>query len=406
MAGQTLALADAVLKDDYEGPVREQLNNQCKLAMQVGKNTTSFVGRRAVVPLHVSRNTGVGARLEGEVLPAAGAQGTVDVFVPCRYNYGRIRLSKQVITRMASDRGAFVRALDLEMNGIKSDNGRDYNRQLWGTSDGKIAKCGTTTGANVVVLDSNTAEQVIVNLAEGMRIDIGTVAAPQTVAANRLITAVDFTNKTVTIDGAAVTTSSTHFIFRQGAGGNLTNQRELTGLQTMVAATGALFGVDPATYWQWASIIDSNSGTLRPISENLIAKTMMRTLNRSGDEVDLLWAEDGVYRAYANLLQAQKRIVNTQTLNGGHTALEFAAGGTTTAFTKDRDCPSNTVFGLCSSQMTEYVDEDWKWEDLDGAVLSRSTDSTHTFEAIYYKFSEFAVHKRNCHFQVQDLEVA
>src|SRR5258708_4785036 len=143
MAGQTLALADAVLKDDYEGPVREQLNNQCKLAMQVGKNTTSFVGRRAVVPLHVSRNTGVGARLEGEVLPAAGAQGTVDVFVPCRYNYGRIRLSKQVITRMASDRGAFVRALDLEMNGIKSDNGRDYNRQLWATSDGKIAQCGT-----------------------------------------------------------------------------------------------------------------------------------------------------------------------------------------------------------------------------------------------------------------------
>ena len=406
MAGLNLTLADSVLKDDYQGPIRKQINDLCKVTSQAIRNSHDLVGRRAVVPLHMTRNTGIGARLEGEVMPVAGNQGTTVQYVPLRNNYGRVRLSRQVISRMESDRGAFTRAVKLEMDGIKTDSSRDYNRQAWGTSDGKIATCGTTTASATVVLASTTPEQVLVNIAEGMKVDIGTVSNPQSVAANRTVTAVDFTNKTITISGATVTTAATDFVFRQGSGGSSASQRELTGLQTIVDSTGTLFSVDPSTYFQWASIEDSNSGTERPISENLVMKTAMRAENRSGRQVDQLWAEDGVYRAAINLLTAQKRFVNQTTVKGGAVGVEFATTGEMRTLMRDRDCPTGNLFGLCTDELTEYVDEDWQFEDLDGSVLQRATDSTHAFEAIWFKFSELATSRRNAHFKIADLASA
>lgn len=407
MAGLNLSLADAVLKDDYQGPIRKQINDECKVCSQAVRNTSDLVGRRAIVPLHMTRNVGIGARLEGEVIPVAGNQGTTTQIVNLRSNYGRMRLSRQVISRMESDRGAFTRAVKLETDGLKDDSARDYNRQAWGTSDGKIATCGTTSGSTTVQLATTTPEQIMVSLAEGMRIDIGTVASPQTVAANRTITAVNITSRTITISGAAVTTSSSNFIFRQGSGGDSTNQRELTGLQTIVDDSGILFNVDPSTYFQWASIVEDNGGSgNRPLSENLVQKAAMRARARSGKDIDQLWCEDGVYRAAINLLTAQKRFVNQTEVKGGATGVEFGTAGSMTVLMHDRDCPPNKIYGLATAELTEYVDEDWQFEDLDGSVLQRATDGTHAFEAIWFKFSEMATSRRNAHFVIEELETA
>lgn len=406
MAGLNLTAADAVLKDLYEGPVRKQINDNCKLTAQVTKNKKDFVGRRAVIPCHMTRNTGVGSRLEGEVLPQAGNQGTTVQYVQTKGHYGRMRLSRQVISQMGSDKGSFVRAVDFETQGLKADCARDYNRQLWGTSDGKIATCGTTSGSTTVQLATSTPEQVLVSIAEGMRIDIGTVSNPQSVASNRKVTSVDFDNKTIVIDGANVTTAGTDFIFRQGSGGSSASQRELTGVQSIVDDSGTLFSINPSTYWQWKSIVEGNSGTNRPISENLIAKAMHRAENRSGMTIDTLWCEDGVYRSFANLLQAQKRFVDTAQLQGGHKGLEVAAGGESTALVKDRDCPPNKLYGLNTESLCEYVNEDWQFESLDGDTLRLANDGTHAFEAIWFKFSEFATVRRNAHFLIEDLEAA
>lgn len=410
MAGQTLTLADAVLKEDYKGPLRKQINDMVVLSAQVSKNRDDIVGRRAIIPLQISRNTGVGARAEGDVMPVAGNQGTVDQIVPLRSNYGRVRLTRQVISRMEKDRGAFVRAVALEMDGLRDDVSRDYNRQLWGTSDAKVATCGSTTTSNIVVLAATTPEQVLVNLAEGMLIDIGTVVNPISIAASRTVTAVDFTNKTITISGATVSTTSAAFVFRQGAATNFVGagsssfQRELTGVQTIVAASGALFGVDPATYFSWASIVESNSGVARPVAENLVTRAMMRTRNRSGQASFALYAEDQAYRAAVNNLAAKHRIVDTLELKGGHEAVKYVLGGSVYPLVAERDAPPGSMFGLCHPKLVEYVDEDWQWEDMDGSALHLAMDGTHAFEAYYFKFSEFATVQRNAHFRIDDLE--
>lgn len=406
MAGQTLTLADAVLKEDYKGPLRKQINDSVVLAAQVAKNRDDIVGRRAIVPLHVSRNTGVGARQEGETMPTAGNQGTVDQIIPLRSNYGRIRLTRQVISRMEKDRGAFVRATKLEMDGLRDDTARDYNRQLWGTSNGVICQCGVTGAATTVVLDADTPEQVLVSLAEGMMVDIGTVANPVLRATARTVSAVNFTNKTFVVSGAAITTAITDFVFRSGAGGATADQRELTGVQTMIDDTGSLFGVDPATYFSWASIVDGNSGTARPLSENLVTKAVMRTKNRSGSADFTLYAEDQVYRSAVNSLSAKHRIVNTLELKGGHSAVAYVVGGKTMPLVAERDAPVGSLYGLNHSKFTEFIDEDWQWEDMDGAALHLAMDGTHCFEAYWFKFSEFATTQRNAHFLIEDLELS
>lgn len=405
--GLTLSLADAVLKEDYKGPLRKQINDKAKFISQLDNNTEDFAGRRAIVPCHIGRNTGTGWRKEGEVLPSAGNQKTVDAIINMRYGYGRIRLTKQVISHMAKDRGAFVRAVKLETDGLVTDITRERARQAWGTGDGIIATCGTTTASTTVQLATTTAEQVLIGLREGAVVDIGTSGSPQSVATGRLVTAVDLTNKTITIDGAAVTTTSSHYITRYGSGGSSTDQREYTGWQVLCDDTVSCQSLSPATYPAWESIVDGNSGTTRPFTENLVEKTSHRAENRSGMVASIMYAEDGVYRAVAAHLKAYQRIVNSVELKGGHKGISFSFGGDEdVTLVRDRDCPVNTLNGVAPKSLSRYVLEDWTWEDEDGSVLRLSTDSTHTFEAIYYGFDELAVHQRNANWRIEDLDTA
>ena len=108
----SLSTFDAVLKEDYHGPVVEQLNDANLFAAQIDKQTDDFTGRRFIVPIHTGRNTGVGARAENATLPTAGQQSFRDLIGPVRYQYARIQLSTAVIKAAGKDRGSFVRALD------------------------------------------------------------------------------------------------------------------------------------------------------------------------------------------------------------------------------------------------------------------------------------------------------
>ena len=124
---------------------------------------------------------------------------------------------------MASEKSAQETPFVSESKRIVLDMRRDINRQVYGTSNGVVATCGVTTGANVIVLDANTTVTQMRQMEVGMLVDIGTIAAPFTIAQARQITAVNRAAKTITINGAVVTTGATHFIFRSGNGGDAAN---------------------------------------------------------------------------------------------------------------------------------------------------------------------------------------
>ena len=414
----TLSTVDAILKDDYKEYL-DNLNEANFILSQVETRKDTVQGRIARHAVHLGRSSGVGARAEGGTLPTAANQSYATVPVPVRYGYGRIQLSGPTIKQAVTDRGAFIDALDAEMEGIKKDAMKDVNRQLWGTSNGVIAQCGTTSSSTTVVLASTTGSTALRQLFfdGGMVVDIGTVASPTTVASARTITSVDETNKTIAISGAAVTTSSSHFVFRSGAGGASSNtgqpgdgQVELTGLQTIVDDTAILHTINPSSQPKWKSYVNSNSGTNRSITETLITGSIMKTLTNSGKKPSLLVSAEGVNLAISNLLLSLKRNMEQTNLKGGYAGIQFYSPSVSgkgdeapTALYADFDCPNNRLYGINPDVLVYHqVGDGFQFMDLDGAVMNRKPD-VDAYEATLYAYGELACKQRNAHFVIKDI---
>ena len=414
----TLSTVDAILKDDYKEYL-DNLNEANFILSQVETRKDTVQGRIARHAVHLGRSSGVGARAENGTLPTAANQSYATVPVPVRYVYGRIQLSGPTIKQAVTDRGAFIDALDAEMEGIKKDAMKDVNRQLWGTSNGVIAQCGTTSSATTVVLASTTGSTALRQLFfdGGMIVDIGTVASPTTVASARTITSVDETNKTIAISGAAVTTSSSHYVFRSGAGGASSNtgqpgdgQIELTGLQTIVDDTAVLHTINPSSQPKWKSYVNSNSGTNRSITETLITGSIMKTLTNSGKKPSLLVSAEGVNLAISNLLLSLKRNMEQTNLKGGYAGIQFYSPSVSgkgdeapTALYADFDCPNNRLYGINPDVLVYHqVGDGFQFMDLDGAVMNRKPD-VDAYEATLYAYGELACKQRNAHFVIKDI---
>lgn len=413
----TFTTADSALKEFYLPAVREQLNNTNLLLSQIEKDTVNIEGRRAVLSLHVSRNSSVGARSEGAALPGTvssgstsiGNEGYAEERIPIKHVYGRIQISGPIMRAMRSDRGSFIRALDSQMKGVTQSLKKDVNRQLWGDASGKIGLgLAVNTATNTLTLNASTTRVTQRQLQVGMVIDIGSAANSTLQAEARTITAVSFSTLpgTITISGAAVTTAATDFIFRSGINpGGAALGVELTGLSGIVKATGTLFNVDPTVTPVWASHVNSNSGTNRTVTENLFASVMHNVNILSGDDINMWLCSDGVFRAFALQLTAQKRFNNTLDMKGGFKGLDVAAGGGSIPLAWDLDCPSNNAFGLNTAHLTEFVSSDWSWMDEDGAVLSRRPN-IEAYEATLYKDLELGTDMRNAHGLLSDLTEA
>lgn len=399
--GLDTSTASAALKEDYEPVIREQLNNINVTLSQIEKNTEDVEGLEAVLSLHVTRNSGVGARAEGGTLPTAGSQGYVKQRVPLRRNYGRIEVSGPVIRAMKSDKGSWTRAVESESKGIVTDLKRDVNRQVNGTSDGVIGTCGTTTTSATVVLTGFSVVQMR-QLEKGMVIDIGTVSNPTAIASARTINAVDRAGKTIDISGATVSTTSADFVFRSGSGGATTSQVELTGLQTIISDSGSLFQVDPATYEMWASYVDDNSGTGRNFVEGLVEKAMDEANIASGESSWLIVTSHGVARNFAAQLKTLRRYNDTVELKGGFKGLAVDTPQGSATITTDRDHPVNQATGISTSHLVENMASDWEFMDEDGAVLNRVPDKD-AYEATLFKYHEVTTDQRNAHFRIVDL---
>jgi hypothetical protein len=414
----TLSTVDAILKDDYKEYL-DNLNEANFILSQVETRKDTVQGRIARHAVHLGRSSGVGARAEGGTLPTAANQSYATVPVPVRYVYGRIQLSGPTIKQAVTDRGAFIDALDAEMEGIKKDAMKDVNRQLWGTSNGVIAQCGTTTTSATVVLASTTGSTALRQLFfdGGMVVDIGTVASPATVASARTITAVDEVNKTITISGATISTTASHFVFRSGAGGASSNtgqpgdgQIELTGLQTIVDDTAVLHTINPSTQPKWKSYVNSNGGTNRSITETLITGSIMKTLTNSGKKPSLLVSAEGVNLAISNLLLSLKRNMEQTNLKGGYAGIQFYSPSVSgkgdeapTALYADFDCPNNRLYGINPEVLTYHqVGDGFQFMDLDGAVMNRKPD-VDAYEATLYAYGELACRQRNAHFVIKDI---
>lgn len=397
MANLNLTTANAALKDVYLPVVRDQLNRSNWLLSQVEKNTEDFEGNRAIMLLHVGRNTGTGFRADGGDLPTAGHQDRVRAYVGMKYSYGRIEVTGPTIKTMKSDKGSYVRAVDSEMKGVTDDLKRDWNEHLWSTGGGVLAVTGVTTGSVTVVLAASTPDQVFLNFREGVFVDIGTVGAPTTVASNRQVTAVDRSAKTITISGAVVTTTTAHRIFQAGSGGTAIAPH---GVPEIVSnADDDLYGVDTGLYPVWASSVVANGGTLT----DTLWEELLDDINiASSEDPSVLVAHHTALRTYAASLKDNKRFTDTVTLQGGFKAVSVATPAGVFPLMRDRDVNPAEAYAINTRHLQLFVLSDWEWMGEDGATLSRVSGKD-AYEATLFKYAELATDQRNTHGKITGL---
>lgn len=400
--GATLATIDPYLKEVYRGRIREQLQSETLLLKRIESSsdgvTSEIGGKYVTFPIHTRRNSGIGARNENEALPVAGQQGTAAARVGLKYLYGRVGLTGQAIELSDSDPRAFAKALTYEMDGLKNDLKKDFNRQLYGTNVGTIGTVTAVVTSTVIPVDDARAFQL------GEQVDL--VTLPSTVAqSNRQITAVNLASgaNTVTVSGAAITTVVGQVLVRTG---NV--NREITGLKSIISNTGVLYNVDPNTEPVWKAEVDSNGGTGRALSEGLMTY-MNDRIRTNGGEVTLIIQGLGVRRAYANLLQQQRQFVNTTKFTGGFSGLAFTTDNGDIPVIADVDAPLRTQYFINEKALTLYNAGDWDWMDRDGSIWQRKIDSSGTYdayEATLYRYVELGADRRNTFGVIQDVNEA
>ena len=148
--GATIESINDVLKEFYISPLQEQLNNEVMVLELFEKAKISWAGKQGIVPVHVSRNTGVSFKAEDADLQASGKQGVNRLVFTAAYLYGRFEVTGPAIASAAKGGTAsFIGALELEMDKLKNDIRDKANRTLvsGGSLVGFLHQKQTTTGA-------------------------------------------------------------------------------------------------------------------------------------------------------------------------------------------------------------------------------------------------------------------
>lgn len=401
---QTTAAADAVLKEYYLTPIREQLNNRRVIMFQSkdpdGSPDTSsgesvpfrgidkdaegveFAGRQWVLPAHTSRNEGIGAISEGGIIPTAGRQGWQDLKDTIRHNVGVISLTRYAIRLSNRNSGAFLKLLEGETKGLVNDISKDICRQAYGNQTGALAAV-TADEANKVTVDS------VQYLRVGMFIDMVNVSTDAVLASNRKIVKITPATKIVEYDGADVAATSSHRLVRTGNW-----KKEINGLAKLVGSTGEVHAIDSTAAgneW-WQSVVMSAGGA--SFSED-IAQQIVDNVGSSGNgDVELLLTTRGIRRRYVADLKSQKRFTDSDSvkLHGGFKAIMFNE----MPLVYDDDLPKGNMFMLnTDALMWVYLEKDWDWVDDDGSILSRATDRSDAFEGYLAADHDLAVTARN-----------
>lgn len=400
----TLTTANNILKEVYEPRVRDQLQSELITLSRIektseGVETDSIGGKYVRFGVRVQRNHGIGARNEMEALPNPKTQDYRDAQVKLAYLYGAIQLSGQSFELADSNVQAFASVLDQEMEGIKEGLRKDMNRQTYGTNTG-ILITATGAGSTTTLVSTNSPQYVEI----GMFVDYydvtDTNSVPVLVNSNVQITDIQTVAGTTTITfGTAVTATGTgDFLTRTGS-----RSKELVGFEQIVAGLtntnalgtggGALYNI---THTTWTGNMDSTAGA---ISEGRMIN-MIDAIRTRGGRTTVGFCSLGVRRSYANLLEQQRRFVNTTEFTGGFKGIAFTTDTGEIPIIADYDCQVGRLYFMNEKELKLYRHGDWTFMNRDGSNWQRLIDSSGEYDAYrarLYMYAQLGTHRRNSH---------
>jgi len=410
----TLTTYTDILKVRYLWPIREQLNNSLILWNKIKKDssTISVSGKTFTVPLHSQGNLTAGSgRAENAALPTAGNQDFDQAIVPCKYLYTGIQITGPGMAATRDNTGAFAQMLDTEVSGATRDMKKSLNRQMHG--DGKDAlaywtAADDTTTANVD--DGRGNAFTYMTAGKAMVCDVIDATDHSTVLGNSISLTLGGTSTARTVAWSAGTISGTadgdYVVLEDTLG------YQLMGLEGIIsdddpvvpAGGGALTGLHSlavATYPYWVAQVVGNSGTNRALTFDLMQQPLDMIVENSDyldTDVQFMLCSPGVRRKYVELLVADRRHVNTLTLDGGFKGLDYNG----IPLIVDPQCKKNRIYYINPESLRIMTMSDIDWMDKDGNVLSRSSGYDR-YDATLYFYGDLACVTRNANGVLEDV---
>ncbi len=368
----TLASADSALKSFYLDAVAQQLNTEVNpLLAKIKQSTADVWGKEVRRLAQYGVNGGVGAGTEEGSLPAAGGNN-YDQFVTTLKNlYGTIEISDKAVRASENSAGAFVDLLNAEMEGLLRSSAFNFGRMLFGDGSGILCTVSAVSG-NVVTVDS------VKNVIEGMTVDVLDADGDQVSGVTaRRITAVDRTDKTITLSGGALTGVVAGCTLCVQGSHNL----ELTGLGAIFKDDGSLYGLSRAERPWMVPYIKESVGT---ISENAIQTAIDYLEETAGSRVDMIVCSWGVKRALQAVLSESRMQTDMAELAGGYRTITYNG----IPVVADRFCPAGTMYLLNTRDFCLHQLCDWKWLEGDDGKVLRQVPGKPLYTATLVKYAD------------------
>lgn len=406
----------AAMKTQFLGPIRDQLTTNKVLLFGLrekdGKETPDpqgsmpfsgiqadatgidFVGNTFEMPLRTARNQGVGTRAEGATLPAPGAQGYKKLTDGLKYSYALFSITGPLLKASESKKGAYEKALTQEMEGVTDDLKRKVN------IDGHLNGTGVVATITDTATSASHTVDTTVHLEVGDTFDIyQSNLVTQIGAAPLTVLSIVRSTRTVTFSASWTATASCVLVraSSDSASGNNNDLASgtINGLEKIVAATGALHGLNPATAGEgfWASQVIAAGGAV--VGDNLLRQITDAIGFESGsDEAFCYLTTRGIRNRYAQQLMSQKRFNDAQSvkLHGGFKAILFDEQP---MVVDDHVKPGN-VWALSLKDFFWSQMSDWEWMEEDGKALKWESRKD-SYIGILFKYCNLGTYRRNRH---------
>lgn len=378
----TISSAENALKTLYLGVVSDQLNTKVNpLLAKIKQSTADVWGKEVRKLVPYGANGGIGAGTEDGDLPTAAGNNYKQFCLTLKNLYGTIEISDKAIRASANNSGAFVNLLNAEMEGLIKASKFNFGRMLFGDGSGKLATVSSVSG-NTVTMDS------VSNVIEGMVVDFmtpsGATYTGVSGATGRRILSIDRANKTVTLNGGALTgvVSENDIVTVQGSFG-----KEITGLGAIFGNSTSLYGITRSeNLWLTPKTVAANEGV---INDSTIQKVVDELEDVAGSTANFIVCNSGVRRAYQNYLTSNRTNVDTINLDGGFKAISFSGIPVVT----DRFSPSGNMYVLNTDEFTLHQLCDWRWLEGDDGRVLKQTAGKPVYTATLVKYADLLCEK-------------
>lgn len=402
-----------LLKELWTDFYSDATNWGTPLKAQYGKMTNAnFAGSKWIFATKTawgggSANAGPGSSLPGSANGVV-ANGNMEVVS----TYTRLGVSGLRMAVSKSNRGAFKQELAFAMDDRAKMHDLEVNRQLFCNADGVL--CTIPTGTASATQTPGTGQggaagdYGVVNSGSGMKhINVGDELAiyqsnGTTFIGRDVVTAVTSTTFTL---ANTITSTNGAIVSRATSDTDNITAGEANGLLAACIDSGQFEGIDPATYGQaWKAIVQSNSGTLRDITNQLVLHTLTQIRTRSRQTPNLAVTSPGIPLKYSEQFLPLQRIDGQDVpLKGGYKPLTvILTAGAPIPVIDDPDAPNSRLFFVTTStvQMADVLGTDWL--DDDGQMLVRIVGQDGV-EATMRKYWNVAYLQRNALGVIEDI---